>query len=250
MEQRRRQRPTGDADDPAYKGAGTWTRKRWAWEFLRRNKDFIACCQRVDAGKADENEVAARFGLRKFKHAREPYAAGPPKFTAATITTKLRAKESDPEEYRRTLKPGEMVVVIRLEPCLRNPAALDSQLRALERSASRRLKLLARDRGVTVPAPRVTKMEDWLYYLRILDLLATGASQDDVARKIYPSMFKDDASRDERRNYVRGRIDGARSFADSRYLDVAVADSEAFRARAVEHRERLQAGRDRGRREQ
>jgi hypothetical protein len=235
-----RERPTGDADDRAYRGADTWPKKRWAWEFLRRNPGFQEACAKVARGLADKDDIAREFGLREFKHAKEPYAKKPPRFTAATISTRIRARESDADVYQRKLKLGELVVVLRLEDCLRNPAALDSQLRAVQRSARRRLAQLARDRGVSLPELRVTKVEDWIDYLRILDVWATGVSQDQVALKVYSHIFNGTETRDDRRSFVRARIDAARSFATTRYLDIAVADPEALRTKAAARKARLQ----------
>ena len=46
-----------------YKGHETWSYRRWAWEFLRRDDDFIRACAAVDHNEGTEPEVAKEFHL-------------------------------------------------------------------------------------------------------------------------------------------------------------------------------------------
>ncbi len=57
-------RPDGLSID-RYKGHEKWSYRRWAWEFLRRNKDFIKACEALDRKEGTEEEIAT-FCSSKF----------------------------------------------------------------------------------------------------------------------------------------------------------------------------------------
>lgn len=133
---------------------------------------------------------------------------------------------------------------------LKQSGGFGCPVRVLRRVAEKNLDRLARGMKLKIPDTRVTRMEEWLNYLRILDVLATGAKQDKVARTVYAHMFSDSDTRDSRANFVRSRIHGARSYADSRYLHIALMDPKVFRTKVEENRQYLQGTRGRDHREQ
>ncbi len=220
-----RPRPTGETHDFAYRETKDWKKKRWAWEFLRRNPEFLAACVEVDKGVKSAEDVAEKYGLLHFKHCRESYKGdvhAPPKFLGTVIKWRFRLQEEDSEQDRRRLKVSEMVVVLRLEPCLYNTSSLDAQLRAARCAATKNLKKLAKLRNETLRPGRVTQRHQWVTYLRILDALANGKTHDEVALLVYAQDYKlDKKTREERVSFVKERIASARKMARSGYLDVA-----------------------------
>ena len=57
-----------------------WSYRRWAWEFLRRNRDFQKACAELDTTpmppdlfEIASRWVAERFHLRTYFHYRTPY---------------------------------------------------------------------------------------------------------------------------------------------------------------------------------
>ena len=86
-----------------YKNNEKWTPRRWAWEFLKRKKDFIQRCYDAsnltdDAKTAAELEIAKEFRLKKFKDHTEKYSPNNPIFLSTSIykwkgESKKRPKE-------------------------------------------------------------------------------------------------------------------------------------------------------------
>lgn len=219
-----RSRPTGDAHDRAYRETEKWGKKRWAWEFLRRNAKFMDACFEVDKGAKSAEAVARDFGLRYFKHCREIYKGDvqkPPKFIGSLIRCRARLQEEDSDRYKGILEVSEMVVVLRLEPCLYNTSSLDAQLRAVRRVATQNLDKLVKLRNTKLRKGRVTQRHQWVSYLRILDALANNKTHDEVALLIYEKNFNPEKKRDERVSFVKERIESARKMTQSGYLDVA-----------------------------
>jgi len=55
-----------EKDYPDYK---LWDSQRWAWEFLRRNTEFITDCDSIKSRNlAKQNAIAEKYGLSFFKH--------------------------------------------------------------------------------------------------------------------------------------------------------------------------------------
>ena len=67
VESKKAKRPDGLSLD-RYKGHEKWSYRRWAWEFLRRNEDFIAACDALNRNEKTEIEIAEEFHLADFKH--------------------------------------------------------------------------------------------------------------------------------------------------------------------------------------
>lgn len=232
-----RGRPIGEADDPAYASAATWPKKKWAWEFLRRNPEFQRRCKQVDADPKLADEVAQQFGLKQFKHAKEPFRGSSysqPRFSAALVRWRTRHSEADPAVHQRRMEVGELLVLFDLRSCLAKPAALGAQLRAAEKVAYRELTKFADATGGSLPKQeRVTSVDDWLHYLRILDALHAGRSHSDVAMLVYPGACGPTTDRLFRASYIKSRIESARGFAERRYLDIALADSRPIRRKTA-----------------
>lgn len=62
-----KRRPSGENLED-YDGHDRWSYRRWAWEFLRRNDQFIGACRALEDGdEPRRDEIAKQVGLKKFK---------------------------------------------------------------------------------------------------------------------------------------------------------------------------------------
>ncbi|MBX3625025.1 MAG: hypothetical protein KF892_08450 [Rhizobacter sp.] len=138
-------RPSGQ-NSAEYLEWETWSQRRWAWEFLRRNDKFQdACDERWD----DQRTIAQDFHITEFKHYRQEYAAGKkPKFAAGIHSIPRRAdfvenneRSMDLVQVRATLSPSEVFIKFQLAPTrLAMKTSIDFQLE----QARRRLESFAR----------------------------------------------------------------------------------------------------------
>jgi hypothetical protein len=166
-------RPDG-TDLSRYRGCERWTPRHWAWQFLRRNPRFQAACRRVaDGDESAKQQVAAEFGLRRFKHFSEGYSAGGsmrPTFVAATpmIWSSRQQAGSAPEVRRVKLHPGQILVRFDLNSAIPLALGLPAQLRRAATLLDKRLNELRG--GTKKPALRTPHTTSFLKYLRYLDM--------------------------------------------------------------------------------
>lgn len=212
-------RPEG-ADIDRYKNIENWSYRKWTWEFLRRNEEFIAACKKVKFRTDEEKLIVARqFGLKQFKNFSESYkgASGSPKFSIGTITSwsKIKSEDIAIRLEKITLGSGEILIRYDLASAMQDTRALQNQLRSAEKLLNKRLKEYAAQRE-TEPDSHKPKAEPFGIYLRLLDLLATGKTQAECAYEIYP----DDAPQltpDEASSLVNKQIQKAKKYAREEY---------------------------------
>ena len=181
-------RPTGE-DLSRYKDSDEWPKKRWAWEFLRRNDEFIADCMKLrkEPPQIEATAIAKKFSLVRFKDFTEGYWMGKqPRFEPATIRHWSRLAESDRPQIKCKMEVGSLAVMINLGAALDRSSAIEAQLRAVKKVALRKLEGLAELRGTMARVVRVTQTDQWLNYLRILDFKSAKKSNKDIAIALYP----------------------------------------------------------------
>lgn len=224
-------RPDG-MDTKKYAGAKKWTNKRWAWEFLRRNTEFLAACKKLKTQPSAEEEagVAEKFGLLKFKNCAEPYKGrgwAVPKFVRSRVHYRVRLTEQDPEVYKRKLKVGELVVRFSLEDALNNAAVVDAKIRAAANVARKRLKELEKARQTTAKSKRIGHDADWVKMLRVLDAHAAKKSSAEMAKAIYPKESRgEQKSNAELTDFMKDRKKRALALARAGYLDIVVRNGK------------------------
>ena len=90
LKKAKKKRPDG-TDVERYIGMEKWSYRRWAWEFLRRNEQFLAACKRANSAESNDEKakVAAEFGLKRYKPYTESFtgASGKPLFAAGSISS-------------------------------------------------------------------------------------------------------------------------------------------------------------------
>ena len=179
-----RKPPLAPPDDRNYTGWETWTNHRWAWEFLSRNKEFVAACDSVADGKDNAKAVAARFHLRRFKRYDEQYETTgatnlkvkPAFISSSVLGIQVPVNESELNEARRrvrrlTVHIGQMVVRFDLSVATQHPKRLDGQITSVTNALKKELKRLQDATEVKgkasrnrLPASRL------LYLLKVLDM--------------------------------------------------------------------------------
>lgn len=176
-------RPDGLSID-RYKGHEKWSYRRWAWEFLRRNNEFIQACEALESKKpeertAAEKDLAEQFYLAVFKHCNMSYKSKEnpsPKFAVRTIKKreKLDADKPDALPLKRTVEMAAGQVWLRFD--LNHEfivgGSLDTQLRVAKRSLKTALATYSEAIGRKPAITKKPKCNSFLTLLRRLDAVA------------------------------------------------------------------------------
>jgi hypothetical protein len=230
----KKERPAG-TDTDRYRGLEDWPYKKWAWEFLRRNKSFQAACKRVNSKGSDEAKmlVAAEFGLKKYKFYRESYRgkSGKPVFSVGSVTSKshLEGDLDKSRKFRVKLDGGQVLVRFDLNYAIAGPEVLKEQLRSTELRLNNLLKLYA-DSLKKQAKTKVSRHKVGVFgqYLRMLDLSASGKTQIDSELLISPTkarQVKDDRDRISKISLapaVSKKMDRAIAYSTELYRYLAV----------------------------
>jgi len=218
-------RPDGYEED-RYKNLEKWTYHRWAWEFLRRNEDFIKACEKTkilaDGDEQEEKKrVAAEFRLAKFKNYTEGYTsgAGKPIFTIGTIRT--WGSLIDDKEISIKLKAGQMVVRFNLNNMLDDAGSYTKQLRLAEAKVSLKLEELKALMNHKEKVQHKPRPHPYGQYLRILDHLASGKSHLECANLIFPENANIN-DKTEMQSFISSPIRAARKLAKTGYLNLSL----------------------------
>lgn len=183
-----------------YRGVTSWSNRRWAWEFLRRNPQFQKFCHDVDSGQLPQKEVktklAESFCLLKFKHYRDNYWPKRPCFSSAQVSVWSDTKMKPYSERRSVhifLAPGEIIFRVSLRDALhskKRKALLDS----IEESLKAKAELWGENNNAEPTA--TAQRGDLFPLLRILDLVAYVDSlpksqritRTQIFSMVYPSL--------------------------------------------------------------
>lgn len=171
-------RPDGLSVD-RYKGHETWSYRRWAWEFLRRDDDFIRACAAVDRNERTEPEVAKEFHLSKFKHCNMGFnskKSPAPRYTIQAIKKWANLKSGETKEPQVRLKvelePGQVLLRFDLNQEFIVGGSLDAQLRVAKRTLEKTLTAYV-EAAKKKPAPKKKpERKSFLELLRRLDVVA------------------------------------------------------------------------------
>lgn len=172
-----------------------WSYKKWAWEFLRRNKQFRAACKRAKLTDSDDEraKVAAEFGLKRYKPYTEKFKgeSGKPLFSAGSISSwsNLDSEEDKSRRVRVLLDNGQILVRFDLASSLADAEILKKQIRLTEIRLEKRLK--AYELKLKKESQfRRHKVSQFGQYLRLLDLNLAGKSQIYSGLLIAPAKAK------------------------------------------------------------
>jgi len=218
-------RPDG-TDRDRYKNLEKWSYRKWAWEFLRRNHEFITECKRVKGGTEKEKQsVAQQFGLKQYKPYTERYRgeSGTPKFVIGSISswTNLDCDKNDGRLAPIRIGHGQVLIRFDLASAIDDKKALDKQLRLAEQRIKKRMAAYER---VIKRAAEVHKFKavNFGIYIRLLDHLALNKTPLECAKLVFPSRVKEGRTDNYLRMDVKDPIKAAKKLANEgyRYLSV------------------------------
>lgn len=223
---KRPKRPDGISID-RYKGNEKWSYRRWAWEFLRRNDEFIAACDAVDRKEKTEAEVAQEFFLLQFKHCNRGYkskVSPPPKFIVRTISKKTNLTtirmDEKPSVKSVEISGGQVWLRFDLNHEFVVRGSLDAQIRVAKRSLHLVLDEYAGIINKKLPSKRKPERAAFLDLLRRLDAISGSEVKWKGLAALYPEKFSDLDS-DQRSKVTDSLIRSARLHAKETYLTLA-----------------------------
>lgn len=183
------QRPKGH-DQDAYIGWEAWTPGQWAWEFLRRNKDFQRFCRGCELKPTEKDLVEEKFHLKRFKDFRAGYDNQTPLFSRSVrfFPTRNEFKNrllEQPATTKSRTKPiathsTEVVVTFRLWPAaFLGKKSLRKQLNQAEHRLESYLEILQKVHSYG-KGGHAFRSSDLIKRLRALDLDKSGYSAIDI----------------------------------------------------------------------
>ncbi len=217
-------RPDG-SDLNAYAGWESWTPRRWAWEFLRRNEKFIEECKQADtakdpkAQKERQKKIKETFHLAQYLSYR---SNGFDKVRFRTSDTVIRANVERKGKVRKhTIHcfPGQVWVRFDLNGAQHASRALQAQV---EHAHARLTKLLSQfEKSAPVRKPSKPKVHGFLRHLIILDRIASGITEDKAVATALRLCANLDPQEDKSSHRNRNWVAQAKSYAAQGYLEVA-----------------------------
>jgi len=228
-------RPTGESKS-AYKKYKNWSEAQWAWEFLRRNPNFLKASRDIRLNNSDGQtraKVAKEFGLAEFKPAHDGFKTkNPPVFLVAAPPVVARLQANDPADLT-PLEVGELVARIDLRIAMSDKHALKLQLDAIKTLVEAALVRFASASGKRKPIGRRNRTDgdtSNLDLLRVLDLLAARGKGHDfndqrLMEILFPGKLKPKASGNDWRKFLSRVKDRANDMADHGYVKLVRAHS-------------------------
>ena len=220
-------------DESDYAGHERWTMRQWAWEFLRRNEEFIAACREVAADDtAGRAEIAMQFGLKKFQHFAAPYnRERPVKFLASHITYRANVDSQEPKTLpavaTRPLAKGEVLIRFDVSTTTTDGDALKAQIRAAGLVLrKRRAAMLKGVEDSESKEKRTSHPDVYRRYLRVLDLTRAGLSQAEALRVLnadHDLVSDPEVKNWEVRDNLKSQLVAARKLVLYKYLALAIS---------------------------
>lgn len=187
-----------EKDYPDYK---LWDSQRWAWEFLRRNKNFIDDCKSITRNfSKKEQEIAEKYGLSFFKNYSDIDAPFP-KFINRIINS-WKNEEGKENNVEIELKHGQMLVLFNVDQTLGTSFELRAQIKsateALEKYRDELIDLIAQDSSINEQPPK-RRSSSPMHYVRHLKVIDARNKEVPVPwAKIAKLVFYEKIKVDER----------------------------------------------------
>jgi hypothetical protein len=226
-----------DGMSPAdYAGYEGWSDRRWAWEYLRRNKNFRTACDKLHkfpVGSAEYKEsargVANQFHLREFIHYATPFREGKtgPSFNPARVWAKIPT-ESESRTVKIRIRNGQIAARFDLVPALHDERMIEAQLAYVRLALEAKLKNLRESEKMRISTRRNAKdtPEDRLAWLRTLDAMHGGVKHSKIYECVYPQRCQVDKEAGTPKREWPTRLKSlarkAHDLAEGRYLSVAL----------------------------
>lgn len=207
-----------------------WTNRRWAWEFLCRNKEFRQRCDATESLDGDERcneerKIAKAFHLKVFKHWKEKYGTDHPKFLKAHLWYKFPDGERS-KKLTILMREDQVVIRFNLSPALLTTRALDAQIEVATGVLRRRLNELAAAEGAKPKATRTSHLNNRLRWLRLLDATYAGATKETIYEWIKDSLkdnkrMKSPDAQDDPAGAIDDMLRSAKDMTKTEYLTFA-----------------------------
>lgn len=221
-----------------YKNNQKWSPRRWAWEFLKRNPEYIELCDQArnltdDAKAAAEFAIAKKFQLKKFKDYTESYSPKNPIFLSTSIYKWKGGSEKrkpDKTTIRVKILPGQVVIRFQVDATLNNSRAIKVQLESAKIHLERYRDDLIDSAKKESPQPEDSKKKTdrfnpqpavFLRRLKIIDAKRRGLTRNEIYKKVFPDKFKElDGDKDALHDHFKTEIPEATKMLD-KYLEIA-----------------------------
>lgn len=185
-----------------YENYKMWDSHRWAWEFLKRNKEFRDDCNVLAKLKnkkleIEKNRISEKYGLKEFKHYLDDSGSAP-KFLIKSIDSwKGDLETADENDIRISLKSGKLLVLFYVDHTLHSPLELQAQLESAKKALYKyRNELLEISKNKVGDgngkASRRGGMwrKNYLRHLKVIDDREKNVSWSKIARQIFPDGLK------------------------------------------------------------
>jgi hypothetical protein len=227
---KKRNRPDGLSIEQ-YKGYEKWSCRRWAWEFLRRDEDFIRACALVDLNKRTEQDVAAEFQLLTFKHCNKKFqtkTTPAPRYAVNSVKkwANIKGPETEDSNIRcsSVLQSGQVLLKFDLNHEFLVNGSLNAQLRVAKATLLKTLETISTVRNEKPPKKMKPQREIFVSVIRKLD---AAAAQDTIVgglATLEPAKFSILNSA-ESNKLADKMMRTARKYAKSAYLSLVVRAS-------------------------
>lgn len=234
-----KKRPTG-LDIGSYMGCESWSFHQWAWEFLRRNDNFIIECNEVKLGQKSKQAVARKFGLKLFRNFSLNYihkTVPPPKFIIDSpfLWSDLTLSKRKARKIQLNLRSGQIIIRLDLGAAIEHEGAIEKQINNamdLIRDYAAQFKSSYPDSSKT----HSRKENTFGIYMRLLDLKANKKSNLECGKILLTKKIKDGATNDDLREDIKQRLKQAREISnnDYKYLSVREGGPSAGTVKAFE----------------
>lgn len=220
----RKKRPDG-MDVTRYEKCEKWSYHQWAWEFLRRNANFIEDCKKVRLGGKGKQAVARKFGLKKFKDFIENYSIESFRtafsIASPSLWSSLNVSEQKARKIGINLWPGQLIVRLDFAAAIKHEGAIDKQVNDAIRIISKKASVY-KTRYQDLTKQHKRKEQTFGIYIRLLDLKAAGKTHLECGEILLKNKMQGTASPDDFRDDIKQRLKAARKMAneDYKYLSV------------------------------
>ena len=214
-----------------YKGHENWSYRKWAWQFLRRDRDFIRACEAVDGKVREAAEVAKEFHLSSFKHYRMGFASEgnpAPRFLVRTIRSVKHLVNINLEDpniaFRTRLRLGEIWIKFDLNHEYIVGGSIKAQLRVAKTVLKKSMQEYSESQKRSPKKVRRPQAKIFLHLLRSLDAEASHGSLVEGMCRLYPEKFEGLES-DQKSKEAASLMRTAREYSKEVYLSLAVHEA-------------------------
>lgn len=201
--ERKRKQPNIRLWERGYPDYKLWDSQRWAWEFLRRNIDFISDCNSIKSRNRSKQEqvIAEKYGIIFFKHYSDDKAPYPEFINK--VTASWENKDENVTKVEINLRHGQMLILFNVDQTLGTSFELSAQIKsaseALEDFREDLIHSLAEKNSTSIAKPPKRRSSSPMHYVRHLMVIDSRRKEVPMPwAKIAKLVFAEKIKRDER----------------------------------------------------